>query len=392
MKHQTTAWENSLIWLGAGISIAEIQTGTYIAPLGFRQGIAAILLGHLIGCTMLFLAGLMGAQIRQSSMETVKTSFGQRGAILFAALNICQLVGWTAIMIYDGAISAEEIFHSGQWIWCIVIGLLIVVWLWIGVTQLGKLNIFAMTLLLLLTVWLCWQIFSHSGATSVKGSITFGAATELGVAMPLSWLPLISDYTSQAAKPISATLSSVITYGLISCWMDLIGMGASILTGQSNIAQVMVQTSMGVAGLLIIIFSTVTTTFMDAYSAGISTQTIWSKINGTRFAILVTIVGTIAAILFPMDNITNFLYLIGSVFAPMTAIMIVDYYFFHRSFAHRSVAWSNMVIWLIGFIIYRWLMTINLPLGNTLPDMVIVMIITWGWSQLRRTDSDSLNK
>lgn len=385
MTHRTTAWENSLIWLGAGISIAEIQTGTYIAPLGFSKGISAILLGHLIGCTMLFFAGLMGAKLRQSSMETVKFSFGQRGAIFFALLNICQLVGWTAIMIYDGAISAEEIFHSGQWIWCIVIGLLIVAWLWIGVNQLGKLNLFAMSLLLLLTIWLCWRIFSHPGANTMKGVITFGAATELGVAMPLSWLPLISDYTSQAAKPVSATLVSVLSYGLISCWMDLIGMGASILTNQSNIAQVMVQTSMGIAGLLIIIFSTVTTTFMDAYSAGISTHTIWSRINSTSCAILVTIIGTGAAILFPMDNITNFLYLIGSVFAPMIAIMIVDYYVLHRSFTNHSFAWSNLIIWLIGFIIYRWLMTINLPLGNTLPDMVIVMIITWCWSFVSRS-------
>lgn len=39
-----------------------------------------------------------------------------------------------------------------------------------------------------------------------------------------------------------------------------------------------------------------------------------------------TIIGTIGAILFPMDDITEFLYLIGSVFAPMIAIQIADYF------------------------------------------------------------------
>ena len=32
---RTSALENGLIWFGAGVSIAEILTGTYFAPLGF---------------------------------------------------------------------------------------------------------------------------------------------------------------------------------------------------------------------------------------------------------------------------------------------------------------------------------------------------------------------
>lgn len=50
MQRQTTITENSMIWCGAGISIAEILTGTYLAPLGFTKGIAVIIIGHIIGC------------------------------------------------------------------------------------------------------------------------------------------------------------------------------------------------------------------------------------------------------------------------------------------------------------------------------------------------------
>ncbi len=66
--------------------------------------------------------------------------------------------------------------------------------------------------------------------------MTFGAAVELAVAMPLSWLPLISDYTRDAEKPVQATWVSVIVYGLVSCWMYVIGMGAAIFTGEYDIA------------------------------------------------------------------------------------------------------------------------------------------------------------
>ena len=55
-EKRTSLWENGLIWFGAGVSIAEILTGTYLAPLGFEKGLMAIILGHLIGCLMLFLS------------------------------------------------------------------------------------------------------------------------------------------------------------------------------------------------------------------------------------------------------------------------------------------------------------------------------------------------
>ena len=97
--------------------------------------------------------------------------------------------------------------------------------------------------------------------------MSFGAAVELAVAMPLSWLPLISDYTREAKQPVKATAVSAIVYGIVSCFMYLIGMGASIFTGESDIAQIMVKAGLGAAGLLIVVFSTVTTTFLDAYSA-----------------------------------------------------------------------------------------------------------------------------
>ena len=64
----------------------------------------------------------------------------------------------------------------------------------------------------------------------------------------------------------------------------------------------------GLAGLIVIIFSTVTTTFMDAYSAGVSSTTIYNGASSKGIAVIVTIVGTIAAILYPMDDITDFLY------------------------------------------------------------------------------------
>lgn len=249
-SRRTSIFENGLIWFGAGVSLAEILTGTYFASLGFSTGLLAIIIGHIIGCGMMFFAGFIGGKTRKSAMETVKMSFGSTGALLFAVLNILQLVGWTAIMIYDGSLAAAGIFNIANWVWPVIIGGLIIIWILVGIENLGKINTVAMAALFILTLVLSFIIFGHGSLKPVANDgLTFGAAVELAVAMPLSWLPLISDYTREAKEPTKATWASVIVYGLVSCWMYVIGMGISIFTGESDIAQIMVKAGLGIAGL-----------------------------------------------------------------------------------------------------------------------------------------------
>ena len=375
---KTSTFQNGLIWFGAGVSIAEILTGTYFAPLGMGKGILAIVIGHVIGCALFFFAGLIGGRTGLSAMETVKLSFGKKGGLLFALLNVLQLVGWTAIMIYDGALATNGIFETGAWVWCLVIGALILLWILIGITNLGLVNKIAMAALFILTLVLCKVIFfdgTPGDASAFGEAMSFGAAVELAVAMPLSWLPLVSDYTREAQKPLAATVASTLTYGLVSCWMYIIGMGAAIYTGEGDIALIMVKAGLGVAALVILILSTVTTTFLDAWSAGISSESLSKRLSGKWVAVVVTVIGTAAAILFPMDDITDFLYLIGSVFAPMIAVQLADNFILKRSSFGLAFDWVNLAVWLAGFALYRWLMTVDIPVGSTLPDMLLTMAL-----------------
>lgn len=383
-EEKTSLFENGLIWFGAAVSLAEILTGTYFAPLGFFKGILAVITGHVIGCVLLFLAGVIGGKIQKSAMETVKSSFGSKGSILFALLNVIQLVGWTAIMIFDGAIAANGIWDIGHRIWAVVIGCLIILWIIIGIKNLGKLNTVAMSALFILTVVISIVIFTNGGTNSISGeAMSFGAAVELSVAMPLSWLPLISDYTKDAEKPVKASAVSAVVYGLISCWMYVIGMSATIFTGESDIAQIILKTGMGVAGLVVVVLSTVTTTFLDAYSAGISSESISQKANPKWIAVGTAVIGTTGAILFPMDNITDFLYFIGSVFAPMIAVQLADFFVIKNDSSQKKFDIQNLIIWFIGFVIYRLLMRVDIPVGNTLPDMLITSFLAVAASRIR---------
>ena len=385
-ENKTSVLSNGLIWFGAGVSMSEILTGTYFAPLGIKTGLFAILIGHIIGGILLFLAGYLGAKTRNNAMETVAVSFGRKGNLPFSVLNILQLAGWLAILNYDGALAANGIFSVGAGVWCAVIGVLLLLWVLVGLKRLEKSNMVAMTALFLMTLVLCFVIVTRgnfgtlfNGSSVNKDVLTFGAAIELSAAMPLSWIPVISDYTSNSTKPVKATVVSTIVYCLVSCWMYLIGMSAAIGMGTSDIAQISLRAGLGVVGLLIILFSTVTTNFLAAHSAGVSGEVIgesFSKhINGKYLSVLVVLLGTIAAILYPMDNIEDFLYLINSVFAPMIAVMIADFFFNKKRSVTKEWDWTNLIVWLIGLSLYRVLMHVDIVIGYTLPDIVITAVL-----------------
>ena len=378
-KKGTSILSNSIIWFGAGVSIAEILTGTYFAPLGFVKGILAILIGHVIGCSLLFFAGYIGALSKKSAMDSTALSFGKIGAKIFALFNVIQLVGWTGIMIYDASLSLNEIFSTQKWVWAVITGLLIVLWIIAGITNIGKFSFGVMIALFVLTIVMCKVVFfggNSSVSAEFQEALSFGQAIELAVAMPLSWLPLISDYTKEAEKPFAATFASSVTYCLVSCWMYIIGMGLAILTSESDIAKIMTAAGLGKIALVIIILSTVTTTFLDAWSAAISFKTIFEKAPEKITAIIVTVIGTLAAVIFPMDNITDFLYLIGSIFAPMIAILLADYFVLKSDFSENKLKVSRVIIWLIGFVLYRLLMQTDLITGCTIPDMVMTFALT----------------
>ena len=374
MNEKTSVFGNALIWFGAAVSIAEILTGTLFAPLGFWRALAAIVIGHAIGCVLLYGAGVIGAMDGKSAMEAAKGSFGEKGGQLFAGLNVIQLLGWTAVMIASGAQAAQAALplNHGFVIWAVLIALLILVWNMAGIGILQKINILAMILLFGLSLLLSRLVFKPVTAASGDATLSFGMALELSIAMPVSWLPLIADYTSTASRPRLASLVSVIVYFVVSCWMYLIGMAAALYAGESDIAVVMSKAGLGIAALLIVILSTVTTTFLDVYSAGISMQSIRSTLSGKWCAAAACVIGLVLAVTCNTSSFENFLYWIGSVFVPMATVQVMD-----RLVLKRGNAGKNLILWCIGFALYRLFLKLDLSIGSTIPDVVATAVVCW---------------
>jgi len=133
----------SLLWFGAAISIAEVMTGTLIAPLGLKDGMMAIIIGHIIGTLILFLAGYIGSQSKLASIESSRISFGKYGSYFFSVMNILQLIGWTAVMVITASRAIDGVTlnvfnYENTMLWCIIIGVVIAGWVLAGFKNLSN--------------------------------------------------------------------------------------------------------------------------------------------------------------------------------------------------------------------------------------------------------------
>lgn len=389
------------LWFGAAVSIAEILTGGLIAPLGFKTGVTVILIGHLIGTGIFVLGGIIGAREKIPAIASTKISFGVYGTYLFSILNVLQLIGWTAIMIRAAA-NSLNLITKDLWsfdnilVFSLIIGGLIAIWIVFGRLGIKKLNTVAVFLLFGLTIVLSVIVFKDETLfTKVgAGEISIGSALELNIVMPLSWLPLIADYTRLSKSTKESAYGSFIGYFIGSSWMFIIGLACAIVSNNPDPSAAMLAANLGFIAIGIVVLSTVTTTFMDVYSAGVSFLNIAPKLNEKKVGIVMTIIGTLVAIVIPMENYQNFLYAIGSVFAPLFSIVIADYFIIRKKEKEDFTALINfgaVIVWIIGVFIYYRFIKFDFILGATAPVMLItglIYIITWrftaSWKLMKR--------
>ena len=363
MEKRTGLFSNGIIWFGVAISVSEIEAGIEIGAAAARDSLwLPLVLGHSLGGILLFFVGLIGARVRLNAMETTKSTFGKHGSKFFAALNTFQLLAWVAVLNAQGASALAGLNLPISFpLTCVILAALIAAWVYVGIRRSANVTTVVMTALTILLVILSVKLFglgngavaSAAGATATAATLKFWNIFEISIAMPISWLPVISDYTKDAEKPLKATAISAIAYTVASLWMYIIGIEISGIGAGNNIAQAILLAGLGIPGIIIVVLSTVTTNFLAANSAGESSKAIYSKINPKIAGVVVSFLSAALAISGIMDHYISFLYLIASVFAPMAAVLLVSFYFSKERTESLGVWLWNIFAWLAGFIAYQ---------------------------------------
>jgi len=388
-----------LLWAGAAVSLAEIWAGGLLVPLGITAGILAVLAGHLIGNTPLALGGIIGGRTGLPTMVSVRPSFGVRGSYFPTVLNLVQLVGWTGVMLWIGGKAAEAVWPfpgAGFRGWVIVAGIATTLWAVLGHRFWKWVQRIAVTGLLLLCCVMTYVVFRRYGWDQLanvpsRGSMPFMVGLDLVIAMPISWLPLVCDYSRFGKSTPAAFWGTWIGYFIVSSWMYLLGLSAALATGsatpESMVLELMVGVGLAFPAVIIVLFSTFTTTFLDIYSTAVSSLNIWPRLGERRGSILCGILGTALALVFPATAYEAFLLFIGSVFCPLFGVVLADFFFLRRKsyieqpFHREDLYWYSsgfnpwaFVSWGAGFGVYHLLQKAT-AIGSSIPSLAAAGLI-----------------
>ena len=371
--------------------------------LKFRQGIQIgsaapinsiwipLILGHVIGGIMLYFVGLIGARLRVNAMESIKSTFGNFGSRFFATLNVLQLIAWVAVLNAQGALALMGLNVPISFaLTCIILAFFVAIWVFIGLQRTSKITSIIMMILTLLLAILSVRLLGINGyhlmPVGTSETLTFWNIFEISIAMPISWLPVISDYTKDAESPKKATALSAFAYTVASLWMYFIGVEV-VCIGTLDISQAILISGLGVQGVIILVLSTVTTNFLATNSAGESAKAIFNRLDPKIAGVIVSILSAVLAISGIMDHYISFLYLISSVFAPMASVLVVSFYFGKGNNEPKDWYW-NIFSWLVGFVVYQITAGFDsIFLGPTLIAVIVSAALTYIWILVKKRNN-----
>lgn len=410
-----------LLWSGAAVSLAEIWAGGLLVPLGLGLGLWAILLGHLIGNTPFALGGLIGSRWGIPTMVSVRPSFGIRGSYLAAGLNVIQLIGWTAVMLIVCGGAADAISKSYGFssppLWIALSGAITTLWALVGHRVwkwLQRFSVGALLILCLAMTYIVFRTYGWKGLSEIpKGEdLPFMIGMDLVIAMPISWLPLVCDYSRFAKDSRSSFWGTWFGYFIVSSWMYLLGLAAALATKSPDPSEVivtlMVKVGWVLPALIVVLFSTFTTTFLDIYSTALSGLNIIPRLGERKGILIGGFLGTVTALVFPtLLNYEHFLLLIGAMFCPLFGIVLADYFLLRKGrvdlhdlyktsgqywFSH-GVNLKAILAWIVGFVIYMGFspmltekifgLKASFPwlIGSSLPSMIVAGFLYWALSK-----------
>ena len=358
------------LWGNLGISLLLVVAGTFVlAPdptlpaLSLAAAITAVIVGAVLGNLLLGLGARAGAETGAPAMVLIRGLLGRRGSWAPTGANIAQNLGWATVEIMVIAAAVGRLL-SPSWRPVAVVATGVAATAMalrpLGVVR-GYLKRVAVWVVLASTAYLFVQVLRQPMPALGDGSWTaFWKATDIVIALPISWLPLAADYTRHSRTPGAAFGGAAIGYGLATVAFFLLGVLATAgdLAGDDVIASLLALPA-GTIALVILVIDEVDEVFANVYSTVVSAQNLQPRLDRRWAALAVGGVATILALVFD-DYVAyeSFLLLLGSVFVPLFASFVVDYYLVRRRSGWdvsdaSPTRWPMVIPWVAGFVTYQ---------------------------------------
>lgn len=381
-----------ILWSSLGVGLLVFSAGSFLSDAPFYYALLAIIIGSIAGSILLSLAGKIGSDHAIPSLIGIRPAFGLYGSYLAAILNIIQLIGWTTFEILILSKAAQNLTNLHvPFLWNIIFGIVIALFGIFGPLFLVKqwLSKFAIWIVYASSIIILVALLSQNLSNSISAvgkDMSFFVALDLVIAMPISWMPLVSDYNRFAKTSRGAFMGTLIGFSITNIIFYLGG----LLLGLGDVSSILISIQAILFGfiLLVMVVDEVDNAFADIYSAAISSQSIFRNLNQRYLIIGFTVLSTILSIFVSIEGYQQFLLLIGALFIPLFGVLLTDYFVVKRGKYQIEVIYGNgnkiikigypaIIAWSIGAILYYLLSQLSpiyvsqIPtVGSTIPSLI----------------------
>lgn len=417
-------WDTFVLWANLGISFLVMLVGTFLVPgLGLPQALLAILVGAVIGNLLLGVAATIGSDTGLPTMVLLRGPLGRRGSYAPTVLNVLQLLGWATLEVIVMAQAADALatrllgLPSAYHVWVLFFTALTLGLALTGPVRVVKqwLEKFVVWAVLATTLWITFAILTSYdvGALLARpgtGTMSFWLAVDLVVALPISWFPLVADYSRFARDRRSAFWGTAVGYFVPHVWFYAIGALLALAAGvafdpTAPIAPLLAAIAGLTAGwlaLLVLLVDETDEGFANVYSTAVSIQNLVPGMSQRTLILGICAVVLVIAWVVPLTQYESFLLLIGSAFVPLLGVLAADYFILHQGHyaaaelldparaTASEVRWPGIVVWLVGVATYltiAGLPPLGVPglapwLGASLPSFVVAFVLYVAWGQV----------
>ena len=344
----------ALLWGNLGVSLLVVVAGAILVPaLSLPDALVAILVGCLVGNLMLAVAGAIGAQARVPAMVLMRAPLGERGSYLPTVVNVVQCIGWTVfellvIATAAAALSDELLGFEARWAWTLVFGAAA-----LALGLLGPIGVVrtvirrvAIWIVPLAVAYLAWWALTGGGLEDAwnrpgEGGLSTWQGIDIVVGVTVSWIPLAADYTRFARTGRGAFWGTGVGYFVPDAL--LLALGAVVLLTR-DVADAASLPAAVAAGGIVALFALLALTvaetdeaFANAYSGAVSLQNLVPRAPQPLLIVLTTTLGTVGALVLELTSFQSFLFLLGSCFVPLFAVLLADWLAAGRRYEREDV-------------------------------------------------------
>lgn len=348
-RRTLSALNLGVLWGDLSVGLLVLVAGSILVPaLGLRTALIATVVGSVLGSLLLAVTGRIGSQLGVPTMVALRPALGIRGSYLASALNIAQLAGWAGLELIimaqaSRAISDEYFGFGGYYLWLAIFAVIGTAMAVSGpnVVVQAFLQRFGVWIVLAATLWLTYRLFATYDVHTLLdddgagGFPNFWQGVDIAVSLPVSWLPLVADYSRFARRATSGAVATFVSYTVGNVWFFALGAGYVLVLGANpgtligTLVDSLLPLALGWLFLAVILADETDNAFANIYSTAVSIQNI-VPLGHRVLAVLVGVVAFVLAVSVDLLGYENFLLLIGGVFVSLFGVLVADFFVANR--------------------------------------------------------------